>query len=278
MTPRRLRQLNWNGGLASGWTTRCTSGSKKSKDDFQEKILEPLNALQLRPKALDMKTTEERLVIRYRLAGNNQLGGHTARPQAPGDSLLSVQLHETALNNVVEKLELESSEESIQSLYGRISKNFRHSNLAVPDDLPQGVTIRFADQEALRLRLDEGRVVLTARIAELRSPRRTWRNFAVRAYYAPNPNQLEANLVRDGIIELAGRRLRLSDQIALRGIFSKVFSKNTAVNIINNRLARHPQMKELQVTQFVINDGWIGVALGPKRRAALAQERRRQLR
>ena len=71
--------------------------------------------------------------------------------------------------------------------------------------------------------------------------------------------------MRDGVVELAGSKLRLGDQIALRGIFSKVFSKNRPVNIINKQLTRHPKMRDLQVTQFTIENGWIGIALGPQR-------------
>ena len=32
----------------------------------------------------------------------------------------------------------------------------------------------------------------------------------------------------------------------------------------NKQIAESPQLRDQQVTQFVIHDGWIGVALGPK--------------
>jgi hypothetical protein len=150
-------------------------------------------------------------------------------------------------------------------LYREVADQFERTDLEVPQDIPHDVTIQFAQRDPVRLRFEDGRVMLTVRIAELRDRRNQWQDFAVRAYYAPDPSQLQANLVRDGVIELAGRRLRLADQIALRGIFSKVFSRNHSVNIINRRLARDPRLNDLQVTQFVVSDGWIGVALGPQR-------------
>src|SRR4029077_9003575 len=92
----------------------------------------------------------------------------------------------------------------------------------------------------------------------------TWKNFEVRGYYRPSDNQQEANLVRDGNLELVGERLKLGDQIALRGIFAKVLSRNRQLSLVNKQLLLRPQLADLQVTQFVIQDGWIGVALGPK--------------
>ena len=61
---------------------------------------------------------------------------------------------------------------------------------------------------------------------------------------------------------LFGRR---GDQIALRTIFSRALSKNQPFNIITTKLAENPAIADLSVNQFLIEDGWIGVALGPNR-------------
>lgn len=33
---------------------------------------------------------------------------------------------------------------------------------------------------------------------------------------------------------------------------------------MNKQIALSPELRDLQVTQLVIHDGWVGVALGPK--------------
>src|SRR4029450_8772684 len=93
-----------------------------------------------------------------------------------------------------------------------------------------------------------------------------WTNFTVRGYYQPDADQLDANLERvpDVPIELIGNGLRIGDRIALSGIFGKVLSRNRKLNLINKQIALAPELGDQQVTQFVIHDGWIGVALGPK--------------
>jgi len=237
------------------------------EEAFQQKWLSPLRGLNLKPLAVNMETTEQRLIVRYRLAADAQLAAHTPRPQAPSHSLLSVQVHESALNNTLEQLRLDGRREDLRTLYREVAETFQRPDLAVPEDIPENVTIQFADHDAVRLQCDQGHVMITLRITELKRKRRkAWRNFAVRAYYRPDSMQLDANLVREGIVQLAGR-LRPFDRIALTGIFSKVLSDDRPFNIINKRLSQDAIFKDLKVTQFVVNDGWIGVALGPAQNA-----------
>lgn len=239
---------------------------EKSKQDFQQKMIDPLRKLDLEPTAIDMETTAERLIARYRVAGRDQISAHTPRPQAPGDSLLSVQIHETAMNNVLEHLKLNGTRIELRELFKDMTTRFSREPVPVPDDLPEGVYVTFADDDPVQLDFQDGRVRLTIRLKELsqEGTKNRWRDFTVRGYYAPVADQLDANLEREGVIELIGDRLRFGDQIALRGIFSAVLSRNRKLNLINKQLALAPELNDQQVTQFVIHDGWIGVALGPK--------------
>jgi hypothetical protein len=237
---------------------------EQAKRDFKAKLLEPLQKLNVQPTPVDLETTQERLIARYRLAGHEQLSAHTPRPQAPGDSLLSVQVHETALNNILEHLHLHGRSIELREFYKEVTERFNRQGLEVPEELPEGVVVTFAEEDPIRVDCDNGQVRLTIRLKELAHGSRKWRNFAVRGYYVPDGAQLDANLVRDGIIELIGPGLGFGDQIALRGIFSRVLSKNRKLNLVNNQIAIAPELKDQQVTQFVIHDGWVGVALGPK--------------
>jgi hypothetical protein len=138
----------------------------------------------------------------------------------------------------------------------------------VPEDLPENVFVTFADEDPIRIDCQDGRVRLTIRLKELaqEGTRNRWTNFTVRAYYAPSADQLDANLYRDGIIELIGesRPLAIGQRTALTAIFARVLSRNRKLHIINEQIAKAPQLQDQQVTQFVIHDGWMGIALGPK--------------
>jgi hypothetical protein len=240
---------------------------EETEQELSKYLYEPMERLGLNPVALDMHTTKDRLVGRYRLAADQQLGAHSPRPQAPSDSLLSVQVHESAWNNILEQLSLENKRSELRDLFREISDTFARPDLEVPDDIREGVTVQFANEEAVRVRCEDGRFTVTIRIAELKGNRRNkWKNFTVRANYVPDAAQLNANLIRQGPLELEGKRIRPRDRIALSGIFEKVLSRTRPFNLINREIAESPQLQDLRVTQFVIAEGWIGVALGPQSR------------
>lgn len=236
-----------------------------AEGEFQKRWLSPLRRIGLDPTPIDFETTEQRLIVRYRIAGMHQLAAHTPRPQAPANSWLSIQLHESVLNNTFDQLGLGGRKIAIEDLYRELAAKFDRPVPMFPDDLPEGVTITLAPQEGIRVRCDNGHLTLTLRIAELAQGKSSrWKNFEVRATYVPTTDQRDANLVRDGIIELGGERRGLGNQVALRGIFAKVLSKNRPLKLINHSLAKQPQLADLEVNQFVINDGWMGIAMAPK--------------
>jgi hypothetical protein len=246
-----------------------TQKIEQAKQDFQVKIVKPLQDLNLEPTAVDMETTAERLIARYRVAARDELSAHTPRPQAPGDSMLSAQIHESALNNVLEALNLQSRKVELSELYKEMSSRFaRTRDIQVPEDLPENVYVTFADEDPVRVSCNDGLVRLTIRLRELvqEGTRNRWTNFTVQAYYEPSADQLDANLRRVGIIELIGdnRPLPVGQRVLLSGIFNRVLSKSRKLQVINRQISESPQLRDQQVTQFVIHDGWIGVALGPK--------------
>ena len=54
----------------------------------------------------------------------------------------------------------------------------------------------------------------------------------------------------------------MGDQVALRGVFSKVLAQRPHFDLLGNVLVRDNRLHDLRVTQFVVRDGWIGVSIG----------------
>ena len=102
-------------------------------------------------------------------------------------------------------------------------------------------------------------------IARLSTAARDWHNFAMRVYYRPGSTELSGELVREGPIHLSGDGLSTRSQLALRGVAAKVFPRNRSLSLIPERVAAHPRLKDCEISQFEIQDGWVGVAVGPKR-------------
>ena len=174
------------------------------------------------------------------------------------------------MNNVLQNLDLDGKRMGLREIFEKVGGMFPSTQIEISQDLPDRVTVEFAKYDAIRVKCDDGMVTLTLKIQELQSGQQSWDKFIVRAHYRPDSHTLEANLVRQGYIELQGKRLRLVDQAALRGIFGKVFDKERKLPLISDHIAKHPKMRDSEMTQCVMQDGWIGIALGPKRPAIIS--------
>ncbi|MCU0979644.1 MAG: hypothetical protein MUF25_10820 [Pirellulaceae bacterium] len=229
---------------------------------FVEHFYSPLQKLALNPVAMDMATSQSDLVARFRLAGHHQLAAHTPRPVTPASSVFHMQVHESAVNNLLEQLDWEGRRANVRELHRQISELFALPPRELPEDLPDDVFVRFAGERPLRIAFQEGRVSLQLALAELSQGSNSWKNFTVWVHYRHDPTQPDADLVRDQYVELLGKRLHLRDQIALRGIFSRVFSQSKPIQLVSQGLKTDPRLAGLEIDQLEIRHGWLSLSLG----------------
>ncbi len=235
---------------------------ERANAKFQQHILEPLERLGLDANA-NFQTSSDRLTARVRLAGPSQLAGHTPRPQAPGDSQASVQIHESALNNVLERLEVAGRTMTLAELFSAVCEKLNLGAESAPESMPSDVRVSMSAQQPIRVDLQGGQLKVTLSFAEIHHGSDHWRDFRVMVFYRPDLTQPGAPLVRDGVVQLDGKRVRAKGQVALRGVFSKMFPKDEPWQLMPEVLIGDRRLAGLTVTQFVIQDGWIGWAIGP---------------
>lgn len=244
----------------------------QARKTYQERVVTPLNALQLACSVIELQTTEARVTSRLRLASGEQLAACTPRPMALSDSLASVQIHQSLVNNVCDRLDLDGKTFTLPDLQRRLIEAFKLSPEALPEEYPADLRISFAKRDALTAKFDGGRIELTLGVTELRRFPKTWRDFQVRVYYRPQVRGLDLRLVRDGTVQLRGEHFGHEPQIALRGIFSKVFSHDREIALVERKVQSDARLGGLAVTQCVITDGWLGLSLGS---ATLRQAQRK---
>ncbi len=239
----------------------------KASKQLHDEVLGPMDALLLEPTLIAAETNEQRFSMRIRLAGADQLGAHTPRPQAPSDSLASLQIHESMLNNVLARLELDGQTLGLAELGERVSERLHRPKPKAVDPDQDDVKITFASKDALHVHCVDGRIEITLSIAKLTKSPRKFKDFQVRAFYRPEVRGRSVDLVRDGIVQLNCPRMSTGSQIALRGVFSKVFSQKEPVHVTPETFVHNPKLDGVVVTQLSIDDGWIGAAIGPQRMA-----------
>ncbi|MGC4006263.1 MAG: hypothetical protein QM811_25350 [Pirellulales bacterium] len=233
---------------------------KKMEDNLHKNVVDRLRRLDLAPTVVSLQTTEERVVGRFRLSDADQLGAHTAHPLALSDSLSSVQLHESALNNVLSNLDLTGQTWKIADLHAHLAKKFGGEAKKLPDDMPTDVTIRFADEDALSLHFQDGRLLFTVAIAELTKEDRVWENLELEVAYKLESDGLQLVLRRDGNVSLGGEHKGRTD-VMLRAIAGKMFPRDNAVALIPQRVLDDSRLQGLVWSRVQLENGWLGLSI-----------------
>ena len=238
---------------------------------LQDKVFDPLDGLALEPTMIAAQTTEQRADHADPAGGRRPVGQPHAA--APGPGRQPGQLPDPPVGD------------QQRGRAAGVGRPHLHAARAFPprrplpqparhptDDNPDhdDVSITFAPKDAVRVRCADGRVELSVSIAKLAKGERSWKNFQVRAFYRPRRSTAcAAELVRDGIIQLSGQRLqhRRADRAAGH-LLPRFLQEDALEPHARADDQRSAGFRDLAITQFVIDDGWIGVALGVRRVAA----------
>ena len=234
-------------------------------------MLQPLIALELEPTPVEMRTTTERIVMRYRLAGRDQMAAHTARPRALASSLLSVQLHESVLNNLLDRIEIKGKSFSAQELTEHLANVLRSEQAAGSEELDQEATFEFAPYDPMRVEFKNGQIEISLNLKKFRVGKgKTWKNLSVRATFNPEVQGTKLILVRDETgIRLKGANLKLRDQMAVRTVFTALFKDHYDVNLLPEKFAQKFGTTPLAISQLILSEGWLGVSFSDAPRTAV---------
>jgi hypothetical protein len=239
--------------------------------ELSSRLLGPLGSLRLDPLVVDLETTESRLVARYRLAGDWQMAAFTPRPRALRRSLLSLQVHQSLLNNTFEQLAPADEARRLVDLHAELWALFGVEDAAPPADLPDDVSIRFAGTRPITVEIDEDRLWLTLRVVRLtKTGEIDLSHFVVRACYRPVRDGLRSRLEREGPLKIDGPRLGFREKLPVRAIFAKVLASDKALPLVAARFRAHPAAEDLTVGLLELTDGWLSLSISPRPRAGEA--------
>ena len=246
-------------------------GITRLENRYQEAVLDRAKNLGIDVTPIDMRTTDLRWIARFRISGQDQLGAHTPRMRAPSDSLISMQLHESALNNMLEGVGLDGKRMSTNELREHFVETLALEQ--IEEDFGEKATLHFAEEDAVHVALEEGRMKLTLSLREIVVRGKRHQNFKVHVFYRPEVLGSKALLVQEGTPQIEGR-MRTAKRLQLHGALGKVLGEDRRIVLVKSPAELAPKHAErlvgLAPTQFVIEDGWLGLAIGPKRTKYMA--------
>ena len=245
--------------------TQVDSRMQSLKHYLAANLMQPLIAMEMEPTAVETRTTHDRVIMRYRLAGRDQMAAHTARPRALADSLMSLQFHESLFNNLLERIDLKGNEFTAEELVQHLSSVFSSGQIG-SKEIEADATFVFAPYDPLRIRFVDNKVEFSLNLKKFRIGKgKTWKNLSVTATYLPTATGMQLALTQDDAgISLKGSNLKLRDQIAVRTVFTALFEDRYELNILPPTLGEKFNASNLRISQLAITDGWIGLSLGEK--------------
>ncbi len=255
--------------LESTVTERMESEIDQQLSEMQSylynNLIKPLTILELEPTPLEMRSTDSRMVMRYRLAGRDQLAAHTTRPAGLDDCLMSMQIHESAINNMLNRLNLNGQSFSIESLQAHLNEVLG-INMNSTDTESLGKVdafLEFAPYDPIRLSLENGNVEIELNLKRLQIKNsKVWRNLTARATFVPQVNGLGLQLVQDGrgIFVNGNPKLSGRDQIAVCGVFAVLFENQYQIQLLPATIA-NKLPATTGISQFDVAEGWVGISI-----------------
>lgn len=227
---------------------------------LEARALRPLRSLGLPLVPLQLQTTDRHIVGDYRLAGSHQTGAHAPPPAAPEGSLASVQVHQSAINNVLQRLALDGRAAKLQTLCRDLFASIGLPDAELIDGVPEAIALRFADEQPLQVDLRDGEAHLVVRLAHFSIAEKQWRDVTVRCAYRIDQDARVPVLRRCGEVDVECRQLGIMDRIVLDGIFARLLQRADRIPIVPEVLAAHPGLSDVVVTQSHVDDGWLALA------------------
>lgn len=273
-------------------TRACREVDRQSEPTFsamaeriRDRIWTPLVSLGLEPAAVALETTPTLATARLRLAAGTQLAAHTPRPRSDASAMLSVQVHESSVNNGFDQFGLGGRRLGLEDLIRQVCTRIGIEP-RIPDDLPEGVEVTFAASQPLRISCRDGLLHVRVALDALESGRRDWYDVVAQVAYKPVMAGAQVFLEREGPVQIGGTGHQGRLEIPLRLIFSKIFAKERPVALLPSKVLENPRTADLRAVQAACADGWFAMALasgdqtaGPpaaKPRAAAAPPQRRR--
>lgn len=231
-----------------------------------EKLLKPLVDLDLEPTPMQLSTTESEVVIRYRLAGRDQMAANTARPKISTQSMLGMQLHQSLMNNVIARLGLNGETFTGQELAEHMQRVLGVSTKTQTGGDQKDVLFKFKALDPIRLSFDNNRVDIIINLDSLKigKSKKSMSRLSITASYAIEADGMNVRLIQDETgtrVTSRGKRLRLGDRAVISTVMKMLFEPSYSVNALPEQFRNRPQAQSLSISRLVTHDGWLGVEM-----------------
>lgn len=224
-------------------------------------VLSRLISMDLEPETVQLSTSQQRIVGRYRVAGRDQMAAFQPRPTDFESDLLTVQFHQSAINNLIDRFELNGKEFNAVTLGKHVA-----AITGIPYQSPSAnadARFKFAKYDAVRLEFEEGVASLTFNFRSFQIGKgRPWKNFAIKANFKPRYVGTQVVLELDNFFPIKSKsKLGFGDHVAIRGAFKVILEEQYAFDLMPQTVQAKVPNLVFAIDRLSLADGWCGVAI-----------------
>ena len=228
---------------------------------LQTHVLSRLIAMDLEPETVQLSTSTQRITGRYRLAGRDQMAAWQPRPTDFESDLLSVQIHQSAINNLIQRFGLDGEKFNAVTLGQHIEKVTGIPNES--ENTNTDAEFKFAKHDAIRVDFEDGIASLTFNFRSFRISKTVgWNNITVKANFKPRYIGTRIVLDLDNLFEVESKSdLSLGDSIAIRSAFKVILDRQYAFDLMPAAVREKIPNLAFGIERLSLAEGWCGVSI-----------------
>lgn len=253
--------------------------------ELETRLLQKLRDNDLFPSARRIASTEDSVTISARLMGRAEVGGNRPPAEEVGDNQLLIQMHETLINNALDKMGLagrtlseeelvEEIENSLTELWGRpikfdksaaedYEKPATEEAPAEDEDEDVPTSFVFDDTDPMRIQFRNGEVLIRIRAALLQEGKD---DIPAQEVEVPITFGFEGDdlIVKSGRIRVSPvvKPDNLQTQIARAGVIRKKIEKATPDRKVDTNIEIEEEGRptiRLKLSEVVADSGWVSI-------------------
>ncbi|MDA7859238.1 hypothetical protein N9A76_02075 [Mariniblastus sp.] len=229
------------------------------------KLFQPLFGMDLEPEPKQLSTTEDQMVVRYRIGGRDQMAANTARPLDRASSLMSFQLHQSAINNAISRIGLNGNKFTVDELVEHLKEFVGAGDSAEPrakSDKHAEIGFAYFDPILVEFQEDQLKVTLNLKSLKIGEKGKVWKNVSLTAAYRFVRDGMKIQLQQnDDGTRIRGKRLRFGDKAAISTVMKVLFKKEYSVASLPEKIAQRIDTSQLEISQLSVSDGWLAVSV-----------------
>lgn len=226
-----------------------------------ERTIRSFQVAGLTPTVIQNSSSVQEIAARFRIADDTQLASHTARPNPTPNALLSVQIHQSMINNLSERLEISGRSFSWQTFLQHLAGIAGRHDL--PSQLDDHDQFTFTERQAIVCEFVNDRVYMTLNFSRASIGGIQSGPCSARIAMLPVVDGVQLGLQTEPrqLVQVQSNDLTPAQQNRIVQTISKRWFGDAVLWVTPNAWNSDFVAKQLHIARLDLTEGWLSVSV-----------------